>query len=161
MVSQQGRKLLSDSQSQELSQGTDLAPDWLFTLMQPICSHISLLTQLSTLTTTQQFPLRGGGGVKLSTQLFLSLSSSGSETSFGEGRKVSYPILTGRHAIIIAGDKAFPDRRSFCFQKQIANKVILSLFLISYTTLKIENIQRKKKSISTPNNEDYFHIAKL
>ena len=43
-----GRKLLTCSHSQELSQCADLASDWLFILLQPIRSLVSPLTQLLT-----------------------------------------------------------------------------------------------------------------
>ena len=50
----QGQKLLSCSQSQELSQW---APDWLFMLLSSQSElQVSFLTQLLTLTTTQKFP---------------------------------------------------------------------------------------------------------
>ena len=48
------RKLMSCSHCQELGQLSDLASDWLFTLVnqKPAC----LLTQLLTITTTHKFP---------------------------------------------------------------------------------------------------------
>ena len=52
----QGRKLLSCSQSQEMSQCSNLAPDWLIKSEQPIRSRLCLLTQLLTMTTAQKFP---------------------------------------------------------------------------------------------------------
>ena len=51
----QGRKLLSWSQDQELSQYADQASDWLYPFVQSIRSHISFLTQLFTMTTTHKF----------------------------------------------------------------------------------------------------------
>ena len=64
------RKLLSCSQSQELSQRAVLAPNWLHKIEQPIRSQLYLLTELLTLTTTQKFPSLGlvgeeGGDVDL------------------------------------------------------------------------------------------------
>ena len=42
--------------SQELSQWTEPAPDWSFTLVYPIRTQIGSLTQILTLTPTQKFP---------------------------------------------------------------------------------------------------------
>ena len=53
---EQGRKLMSCCQSQELSQPAGPAPDWLFTFRQPIRSQIASLTELLTLTRTPKFP---------------------------------------------------------------------------------------------------------
>ena len=53
-------KLLSFSQSQELSQRPYLAPDWLYKSEKPIRSQVSLLTKLLTLTKTQKFPSQVG-----------------------------------------------------------------------------------------------------
>ena len=47
---------MSCSHGQELGQFTDLASDWLFTLVQPIRSPHYYLTQLLTMTTTHKFP---------------------------------------------------------------------------------------------------------
>ena len=52
----QGRKLISSSQSQELSQWADLASDWFFTIVEPIKNQISYLTQLWTMAKTHKFP---------------------------------------------------------------------------------------------------------
>ena len=51
-----GWKLLSCGHCQELSQRPYLDPDWMHLSWQPIRIHISLLTQLLTMTTTHKFP---------------------------------------------------------------------------------------------------------
>ena len=50
------RKFMSCGHCQELGQLAVLASDWLFTLLQPIRSQVSSLTQLLTMTTSQKFP---------------------------------------------------------------------------------------------------------
>ena len=50
------RELLSCSQSQELCQLANLAPDWLIKSERPIRSRLCSLTRLLTITTTQKFP---------------------------------------------------------------------------------------------------------
>ena len=52
----QGWKLMSCSQCQELGQRAHLASDWLHENKGPIRSQVSSLTQLLTLTTTHKFP---------------------------------------------------------------------------------------------------------
>ena len=50
---------LSCSQSQELSQLANLAPEWLIKSERPNRSRLCSLTQLLTITTTQKFPSLG------------------------------------------------------------------------------------------------------
>ena len=56
-IGSQGWKLLSCSQCQKLGQRANLASDWLPDNKEPIRSHVSSLTKLFTLNTTQKFSL--------------------------------------------------------------------------------------------------------